>query len=431
MTLPASVRAQVQVFSAHSMPEDRQTLAVVYPTSGLAPSARDHAGKLLAPNSASIVRLGAVEAPRTAHSEELGGFYRRELRPRDVDASSSALEFVPVLYVEPLDGEEVDGFVRLHYPMEGGVGVITPAEVCRNIEVAQKMLSGSWTRPAAHVEAGAKEEEEAAVAPVEAEEVEVGEAPLIWHSTAPAAAPPRSRGERMYALTEEQAEREYGQAVRQYLGEVAGTHGAHRPVPPIALAGDRIMQRAVSSLLFARPSEIHLADVTLGAPIGSLAGGASGSMGTHRGGGGFGRVLSARFRGKRVAARVLTSSRRHGHEALLAVATQAEHLQQIRSEHVVRVLGARTTLPKAFLLMEHAEHGSLAELVHSPNVRPLELVLQLNLLRDAARGMRHLHRHAARHFNLRASNVMLYASPLRAKVRVVMSTSRWLPCFVG
>ena len=159
----------------------------------------------------------------------------------------------------------------------------------------------------------------------------MGEAPLIWHGTAPAAAPPRSRGERLYALTEEQAEREHDLAVRQYLGEVAGAHGAQRPVPPIALAGDRIMQRAVSSLLFGRPSEIHIADVALGGPIGSLAGGASGSVGTHRGGGGFGRVLSARFRGKRVAARVLTSPSRESTRAAAVGSLQSSQTLEASS----------------------------------------------------------------------------------------------------
>ena len=60
------------------------------------------------------------------------------------------------------------------------------------------------------------------------------------------------------------------------------------------------------------------------------------------------------------------------------------------------------------LLMELAQHGSLAELVHNPNVRPLALVQQLTVLRDVARGMAYLHALTPPllHHDLKPSNVL-------------------------
>jgi hypothetical protein len=48
-------------------------------------------------------------------------------------------------------------------------------------------------------------------------------------------------------------------------------------------------------------------------------------------------------------------------------------------------------------------------------VRTLSAALQLLVLRDAARGMAHLHAHAARHCNLRAANLLLF-DPFVVKV---------------
>ena len=69
------------------------------------------------------------------------------------------------------------------------------------------------------------------------------------------------------------------------LGEaVDETTGMMRPVPPIALNTDRLFQRAVASLLFARPSEIDLEEVIFTELIYSALGGAGSPKGT------FGRV---------------------------------------------------------------------------------------------------------------------------------------------
>lgn len=209
---------------------------------------------------------------------------------------------------------------------------------------------------------------------------------------------------RQRPMTMAQARAEEEAAWREWFGVPAGIGLAGIPVPPISLLGDRIFQRAVSSLLFARPSEVVPSDVAFGELLGA---------------GCFGRVCSALWQGRRVAVRVISCSRRRT-RPLLALATLTETLQQLRHEALVAVLGARTTLPRAFVLLEHAEHGCLADVLHQPSVRSLPRPMALSLLHDAACGLRHLHSHGVRHFNLRAANLMLWAAPFRVKVASII-----------
>ena len=53
-------------------------------------------------------------------------------------------------------------------------------------------------------------------------------------------------------------------------------------------------------------------------------------------------------------------------------------------------------------------------------MRTLSTALQLLVLRDAARGMAHLHAHAARHCNLRAANLLLF-DPFVVKVALTLA----------
>ena len=110
------------------------------------------------------------------------------------------------------------------------------------------------------------------------------------------------------------------------------------------------------------------------------------------------------------------------------------------------MLSGSTVAPHCHLIMPRAEHGSVGELLHTPSVRtlstalqvliltlplPLPLTititltlpltlslstaLQVLILRDAARGMAHLHAHATRHCNLRAANLVVF-DPFVVKV---------------
>ena len=70
-------------------------------------------------------------------------------------------------------------------------------------------------------------------------------------------------------------------------------------------------------------------------------------------------------------------------------------------------------------------------LLHTPSIKVLPYALLVSLLRDAARGVRHLHRHGTRHFNLRASNVLLWGTPLRAKVTDARLRVEWVSFGMG
>ena len=57
-------------------------------------------------------------------------------------------------------------------------------------------------------------------------------------------------------------------------------------------------------------------------------------------------------------------------------------------------------------------------------MRTLSTALQMLVLRDAARGMAHLHAHAARHCNLRAANLLLF-DPFVVKVSDARLRPEW------
>ena len=232
--------------SAHALPEDKETLSVVFAITSLATTSATsgRAARLLDPSKESIVRLSSVEAPATAHSNELGGFYRRV-----ENGTQSGLDFVPCLYVEPLNEQNgKEGVVKLHYPIE----TETPAgietfDVCRNIDVASKLLSGDLLG-----EGGSESAPAEAPAPGE-EGFEDFDAPspIIWRMTTPNLRAPPPAGRPIGLLRPSPSVKTM--ALREYLGEaVDETTGMMRPVPPIALNTDRLFQRAVASLLFAR-----------------------------------------------------------------------------------------------------------------------------------------------------------------------------------
>ena len=252
-----------------------------------------------------------VNESRGASTVEVPAWRRRPsvFRPdARTDSEQTALDFVPCLYAEPLRRRSSDGtyesricspsasrssgFVRLHYPAEHGT--IASADVCRHYEVAKTLLNAEYVDghllalylrdPAAAeaelskrkqaAEAEARQGEEARVMAEQAEAAQAKaakeeafqreeERTSIWPATAPGSPPPRPRGLRLAMLTRHQVERESESARREYLGVSEQRLARGRGVPPISLSGDRIWQRAVSSLLFARPSEVALEEVKL------------------------------------------------------------------------------------------------------------------------------------------------------------------------
>ena len=423
--LTASILDQyhwVPVLSAHALPDD-DGLFVTYSRDRLAKVANH---TRLRPNLDSVMRLAAITLPETAYSESVGGFYRRvrHVAPEEPFRAVD-LEFVPVVHAHPAPeshptvGERptahakaVDGnrgtrecvdigaadelssvsMVWLYYPLDTIAEPIDPSQVCRNFEVAQELLGLGNETPIGSDEG---------VAVVEEGTLKLAGSPPPdpWHG-------------RQRRITMAQARTEDAAALTEWYGQDAG-RGTRASVPTLSVTADRIFQRAMSSLLFARPCELSRSDVQLGPLIGR---------------GVFGKVFHCvhlRQVEQRLAMRVFSGSR-HETRALMAVAMIAEVLQRVRDERVLPILGVCTSLPQPFVLMECAECGSFGELLHTPTVRSVHITIQLTLLRDAAHGMAHLHRHAIRHFNLRAANLMLWGSPLRVKVSDPRLRIEWL-----
>ena len=315
-----------------------------------------------------------------------------------------------------------DETVQLYYPVDelNGEEMISNSDVCRNFDMAEKIMHAKF----------APQRSTTTPAPAVADEKDLGapadthalpeDTDLVCHALpfyGSSQHQQRRRSDRRAAsigwgLTPDQVEKESLAAKREWLGEdLRNSH--ERPVPPISLADERIFQRVVASLMFERPTEVNPKHVHIGSALTP--------------GGGFGVVHKASYRGKLVAVRMLSGSRRGRHQqSLLALAAQSEYLQQIRSDYVVAVIGSRTVLPRAFMLMEYSELGSLGDVVHNQSVRAIDPVLKYILLRDAAKGVRHLHRHAGRHYNLRAANLMLWAGPLRVKVSDAKLRFEWI-----
>ena len=143
---------------------------------------------------------------------------------------------------------------------------------------------------------------------------------------------------------------------------------AGRTVPLLSLAPDRILQQAASTLMFARAYELAPDQVSLGRLIGR---------------GGFGHCYHAQHQGQQVVSRELGKRARSHTPQLLALAAQAEVLQKLVHPHVLRVVGARTVVPRCFLVMELAPHGSLHYLLHTRQVElpPRSLPVRASTIR--------------------------------------------------
>ena len=145
-------------------------------------------------------------------------------------------------------------WVLLYYPLPE-TGPVPHEDICRHAELAEQLLGGRLSgRPAA---AG-------------------------WRHS------PRSSVRRIEAAAQAAAQAKAAVAAQAEAEAAAGLRRCG--VPQLSLPEERIMQRAVTSLLFERPHEVHPAELSLGAAVG---------------GGGFGAVRLGTWRGRAVAVRAL------------------------------------------------------------------------------------------------------------------------------
>ena len=127
------------------------------------------------------------------------------------------------------------------------------------------------------------------------------------------------------------------------------------------------------------------------------------------GSGGEGTVYRALWQGTPVAVKVWHETG-WGDEQLASVCREVEVLRRLRHPHIVEFYGACTKPPHWCLVMEYAEGGTLANLLHGANAPQNEGLPMLQLLQlstEIASALDYLHSARIVHRDLKPQNVLL------------------------
>jgi tRNA A-37 threonylcarbamoyl transferase component Bud32 len=127
------------------------------------------------------------------------------------------------------------------------------------------------------------------------------------------------------------------------------------------------------------------------------------------GSGGEGAVYRALWQGSPVAVKVWHETG-WGDAQLASVCREVEVLRRLRHPHIVEFYGACTKPPHWCLVMEYAEGGTLADLLHGPNAprdTGLPALQLLQLGTEIASALDYLHSARIVHRDLKPQNVLL------------------------
>lgn len=127
------------------------------------------------------------------------------------------------------------------------------------------------------------------------------------------------------------------------------------------------------------------------------------------GSGGEGAVYRALWQGAPVAVKVWHETG-WGDAQLASVCREVEVLRRLRHPHIVEFYGACTKPPHWCLVMEYAEGGTLADLLHGPNAprdAGLPVLQLLQLGTEIASALDYLHSARIVHRDLKPQNVLL------------------------
>jgi tRNA A-37 threonylcarbamoyl transferase component Bud32 len=127
------------------------------------------------------------------------------------------------------------------------------------------------------------------------------------------------------------------------------------------------------------------------------------------GSGGEGAVYRALWQGSPVAVKVWHETG-WGDAQLASVCREVEVLRRLRHPHIVEFYGACTKPPHWCLVMEYAEGGTLADLLHGPNAprdAGLPALQLLQLGTEIASALDYLHSARIVHRDLKPQNVLL------------------------
>jgi serine/threonine protein kinase len=138
-------------------------------------------------------------------------------------------------------------------------------------------------------------------------------------------------------------------------------------------------------------------------------------QGAKLGAGSLGIVYRSKWKGMEVAVKVANCTsleeliiKQLRRELRIHAAPQARH------ECIVALYGASTVHPLFALLMELAPYGTLYDLLHSikdchaEQRLKLTLIIMVQMLRDAASALHHLHKHNIVHGDVKTSNALVF-----------------------
>ncbi|EAL46614.1 protein tyrosine kinase domain-containing protein [Entamoeba histolytica] len=135
------------------------------------------------------------------------------------------------------------------------------------------------------------------------------------------------------------------------------------------------------------------------------------------GGGTFGIVYRAEWRGVDVAVKVMKTDLVGLGELLPNFMQEAEMMERIRCPYIVNFIGSVVTADTLCLVTEFCPLGSLRKFMKT---NPMSDLLKVRFCQDIARGMEYLHQNDILHRDLKTDNVLVYSKnphdPITAKV---------------
>ena len=200
----------------------------------------------------------------------------------------------------------------------------------------------------------------------------------------------------LLAITQELTDPQGGTASKRD-GELSNAPSSSRSSTPSTSSDARAGARLLAP-------EIPSADIALDMVVGK---------------GGMGQVYAGRWRGTRVAVKVMSKGMQSTEEKE-SFSREAEVMARLRHPHICSVFGISRVeagaSPGATAVVMEFLDSSLSELLHAENARALDSRLRYRIMHDVATGIEYLHSRSFMHRDIKPANVMLDVHLQRAKV---------------
>jgi serine/threonine protein kinase len=134
--------------------------------------------------------------------------------------------------------------------------------------------------------------------------------------------------------------------------------------------------------------------------------------------GGFGKVFKGKWRGARVAVKVMKDQNPQPRE-MEAFQKEIELVTKLRHKNIVNFIGAVVTPGKMCMVSEFIELGSLQGLIDKQ--KKMSKLLRAKIALDIANGMNFLHKSGILHRDLKPDNVLMVSLSLKADINAKLS----------